>query len=157
VRIDELVTGDTAWFTPRAGATRIWSPRTVGEQCLLICSDGDTQAGVALLGLFSDSFPPPSSGPLDLVEFGDGAVLFYDPATHELLATLPAGGKVTITAPRKVTLNVPGGAAINGPLTVNGTIAATGIVSSDADVKAAGISLCRRGSRPRVLDRRPDA
>lgn len=127
VEIGDIVTGDCPWFAPRAGATRIWSPPSVGEQCAFICPDGDTEAGFAILGLFSDANPAPSAEQLDLIQFEDGAIISYDAATHELVAKLPAGGKANITA--------------DGGIKITGDVEITGKVTVTEDVIAAGISL----------------
>ncbi|MEJ7933649.1 phage baseplate assembly protein V [Sphingobium sp. AN558] len=128
VESGDIVTGDLPWIAQRAGNARIWSPPSVGEQCLLASPEGDIQAGIVIVGLYSDACPPPSNDPDKIVvEYPDGATIAYDHVTHQLTATLPAGGKATIEA--------PDGVSIIGPLDVTGPITAT------QDVVGGGISL----------------
>lgn len=128
VESGDIVTGDLPWIAQRAGAVITWSPPTEGEQCLLLAPEGDLACGLVIVGLYSDACPPPSSSAdITLLKFPDGAILSYNHANHALVAALPAGGTVDITA--------DGGTRINGPLLVNGPITAT------EDVVGAGISL----------------
>ncbi|WP_311270848.1 phage baseplate assembly protein V [Sphingobium sp. WCS2017Hpa-17] len=128
VESGDIITGDLPWIAQRAGAVITWSPPTVGEQCLLLAPEGDIACGLVIVGLYSDTCPPPSSSAdITLLKFPDGAILSYDHAAHALSAKLPAGGTVAITA--------DGGVTIDGPLQVNGKVTAT------EDVVAAGISL----------------
>lgn len=145
VRMGEIVTGDVPWLAPRAGATCIWSPPSIGEQCLLLCPDGDDAGGIVLPGLFSDANPAPSTDPIDLIAFTDGAVLSYDPGAHALEARLPAGATVTIIADGGFTLtgdiNLAGNMTMTGNLDVRGDIGSTGTVTGDQDVVGGGKSL----------------
>ncbi|MFD1949905.1 phage baseplate assembly protein V [Sphingomonas arantia] len=128
VRIGDLLTDEVPWLAFRAGGSCAWSPPTIGEQCLLLCPEGDTASGVVLLGLYSDANPAPSSADkLDLLRFADGAEISYDAVAHRLTAKLPAGGSATIDA--------PGGIELIGPVTI------TGKVTVSDDVVADGISL----------------
>lgn len=124
---DDGETGPLPWLESRMGATRVWSPPTVGEQVLLLCAGGELGAGVILRGLFCDAFPPPGDSLTELILFGDGARLSYDPQAHALAFTLPAGATMAIEA--------DGGIAITGDITLTGKLSATD------DVVAAGISL----------------
>jgi phage baseplate assembly protein V len=127
VQVGDLVTGDVPWISGRAGSARVWSPPSVGEQCLLLCPEGDAAAGVVLPGIFSDANPAPADDDAWLVTFEDGTRLRYDPAAHALEAILATGGSATIDA--------PGGITLRGPVTVEGTLTAS------EDVVAAGKSL----------------
>jgi len=120
------------WLGLRAGKTRAWSPPSVGEECLLLCPDGQIGNGVALLGLNNDTNPPPGSTLAELVEFEDGAVISYDPEAHALSAILPAGATALVEA--------PGGLTIRGPVSIEGDVTVTGDVTAD-DVFAGGTSL----------------
>lgn len=128
VELGELTTGELPWVAQRAGGSRYWSPPTVGEQCIVLCPEGDVENGLVVLGLYSDTNPPPSTDPdVTLLELPDGAVISYNHASHALAVTLPEGGTATIDA--------PGGVTINGDVTINGSVTA-----SD-DVTGGGISL----------------
>lgn len=138
-------TGPIRWLSPRAGLTRVWSPPSEGEQVLLVCPDGQIGAAVAITGIVQDAFPPLGSTTAEMIEFADGAKITYDPETHELLAVLPAGGTVDVTADGGITLR--GDVTIEGNLTTNGDAAITGDVTVDKavtateDVVGGGISL----------------
>lgn len=121
------------WLALRAGMTRTWSPPSVGEECVLLCPDGQIGNGVALLGLNNDANPPPGSTLAELVAFADGATIGYDPEAHALTAILPAGATALIEA--------PGGLTIRGPVAIEGDVTVTGAISASDDVSADGISL----------------
>lgn len=132
-RDGDIVTGDIPWMTLRAGATRVWSPPSVGEQCLLLCPEGDMLAGVVLPGLYCDAHPAPADDDTILIRFADDAVISYDPVAHALEATLPGGGTVAIVA--------PGGVTITGPLHVDGDVTVQGTATASTDVVGGGKSL----------------
>jgi phage baseplate assembly protein V len=134
VEIGDLVTGALPWATGRAGGVKSWSPPTIGEQCAVLCPEGDLANGVVLLGLWSDANAAPSSDP-DVVhlEFPDGAVITYNHAAHALAVTLPAGGTAQVDA--------PGGLTINADVTVNGNLTIAGKANASEDVIGGGISL----------------
>lgn len=134
VTIGDLTTGPLPWITVRAGNTRTWSAPTVGEQCLLICPEGETENGVVLPGLYSDAFDAPEDDPdIDATVYADGARIAYDAKSHTLTATLTDGGTAALTA--------PGGIKITGDVVIDGGLKVTKSVTADEDVTAAGISL----------------
>jgi phage baseplate assembly protein V len=139
VRVGEIVTGDIPWLSPAAGATRIWCPPSVGEQVLLICPDGDEEAGIALAGLYSDAHPAPADTAVFHAAFADGAMLGYDPIGNILTVTLPAGGTATIDAPGGLTVNGP--VTLNGVVTITDNVAVTGKLTASDDVVGGGKSL----------------
>lgn len=126
-------TGPIRWLTPRAGLTRVWSPPSEGEQVLLVCPDGQIGAAVAIMGIVQDAFPPLGSTTAEMIEFADGARITYDPEAHALLAVLPAGGTVDVTA--------DGGITLRGDVTIEGNLAVSQTVTAEEDVIADGISL----------------
>ncbi|WP_298290363.1 phage baseplate assembly protein V [Novosphingobium sp.] len=121
------------WLALRAGKTRTWSPPSVGEECLLLCPDGQIGNGVALLGLNNNTNPAPGSTLAELIEYEDGAVISYDPEAHALSALLPAGATALVEA--------PGGLTIRGPVSIEGDVTVAGAVEASGDVTADGISL----------------
>lgn len=136
VTVGDLTSGPVRWFEHRAGDTRSWSPPSVGEQVMLICPEGEIEAGIAFRGVFSSAFAPPGDSLRELLQFKDGAVLAYDPEGHVLDALLPDGATLNIVATGGVTIDASGGGvAIVGDVTVEGTVTA-----SD-DVVADGVSL----------------
>lgn len=138
VRVGDNVTGDIPWWTPRAGAVRIWSPPTIGEQCMLFCAEGDTESGIAVTGLFSDANPAPSADPLILVAFTDGTRFAYDPQAHALKIDI-AGGTAELTAPGGLTITAD--TSITGNLTLSGDASVSGTVTAEQDVVGGGKSL----------------
>ena len=140
VQTGEILTGPLPWLAPRAGGVAVWSPPHVGEQCLLLCPEGDTLAGLVLVGLFSNSFPAPASDPeLVLVQFPDGAQLGYHFGTHRLEAVLPSGGTAHVAADGGLT--IMGDVTITGNVSIEGNATATGTVTGETDVIGASISL----------------
>lgn len=134
VEAGDIVTGELPWVAQRAGNVRTWSPPSIGEQCLLVCPEGDLEAGLVLVGLYSDECPPPSSSAdLHLIAYPDGAQISYDHAAHRLVAVLPAGGSAEIAA--------DGGIAVIGDVTITGNVSVSGKVAAQEDVLAGTISL----------------
>lgn len=117
----------------RAGATRIWSPPSVGEQVLLACPGGDIEAAVVLAAIPQSDFPQAGDSLRELIAFDDGAVLAYDPVAQHCDIDLPAGATLEIRA--------DGGVTISGDVSVDGIIQATGSVEAQGDVTGSGISL----------------
>jgi len=147
VAVGNLTTKPIPWITPRAGATRTWSPPSPGEQVLVLSPGGNLGAAVALTGIFYEGHPKPSEGTDDnvLLAFGDGAVLLYDHAAHLLKGTLPAGGRVELTAPAGFRLvgdvDVDGALHVTQAATFDQTVHVSHDITSGADVKAGDISL----------------
>lgn len=133
VAASDVVTGRIRWLQGRAGATRHWSPPSVGEQVLLICPEGDIAGAIALPGISSNHFPPAGDGLREILAFADGAEISYDPDAHALAAHLPAGATVTIVA--------DGGVSIQGDLSISGNVQVGGQLDAAHDVVGNGISL----------------
>jgi phage baseplate assembly protein V len=130
VQSGDLLTGWLPWAALRAGTTRDWDPPTVGEQVLVFSPSGQTAQGIAITGLFSALIPANGDrAGLHRRTYPDGAVVEYDSVAHQLLATLPAGGRVEIVA--------PGGFKLLGDVDIEGLVTVT------RDVVAAGISLVK--------------
>lgn len=140
VTLGDLTTAELPWVAQRAGGMRCWSPPTVGEQCVVLAPEGDLENGFVVLGLYSDANPSPSHDP-DIVQIDmpDGAIIAYNHATHALSVTLPAGGTATIDAPGGATINGP--VTINGLLTVNDDVTISGTATAADDVVGGGKSL----------------
>ncbi len=130
---DPAQTGPIRWLSPRAGLTRVWSPPSVGEQVLLLCPDGQLGAAVAITGIVQDSFPPLGNSTAEMIEFADGAKITYDPEASELVAVLPAGGTVDVTA--------DGGITLRGDVTIIGNVSVSKTLTAAEDVVGGGISL----------------
>jgi len=102
----------------------------MGEQVMVLSPSGQTAQGIAITGLFSALIPANGDrAGLHRRTYPDGAVVEYDSEAHQLLATLPAGGRVEIVA--------PGGFKLQGDVDIEGLVTVT------RDVVAAGISLVK--------------
>jgi phage baseplate assembly protein V len=140
VETGDLITPPLPWVTMRAGDLASWSAPSEGEQCLLICPEGDTEFGVVLLGLYCAAHPQPETdSQAHCLAFSDGARLSYNVASHALAAILPGGGTVRLVADGGI--KITGDVEITGNVKTSGNIAASGNVSADGDVTAAGVSL----------------
>ncbi|VVT07335.1 phage baseplate assembly protein V [Erythrobacter sp. EC-HK427] len=133
------------WLTPRAGATRIWSPPSTGEQVLLLSPDGQIGSAIALPGLWQNDFPPLGSTAMEMIEFADGAQITYDADAGQLRAILPAGATAEIEAPGGITLRgdvtILGNVDISGDVAIDGAATVTETVTADDDVLGGGVSL----------------
>ncbi|BCA60235.1 phage baseplate assembly protein V [Sphingomonas sp. HMP6] len=132
-RTGDIVTGDLPWLAARSGATKSWSPPSVGEQGVLFCPEGDTRGGFVLPGLFSNAHPAPSSDDVELVEYADGARIGYDATAHALTAILPDGATVRLEA--------PGGIAFKGDLDIDGALRVTKTIDAEEEITGKGIKL----------------
>ena len=127
------------WLQSRAGATRSWSPPTIGEQVLILAPDGQIGSAIALAGIVQDAFPSLGWQSEQGFEFSDGAKITYDPERSALSAMLPAGATALVEAPGGITLRGP--LTVEGDVTIDGAATATGKVEAGGDMIASGISL----------------
>lgn len=126
------------WIFPRSGATRIWSPVSVGEQGLLFAPEGDLAGAIFVPGITRDDFPPAGSSSEEVVLFADGARIAYDPEGHVLTAQLPGGSTADITADQ---VNITGNVAITGNVSIDGDLNMTGTATAETDVVGGSKSL----------------
>lgn len=151
VQSGNILTDWLPWLAMRAGTTRIWSPVTVGEQCLVIAVGGELTTAAILCGLYTTEFDTPSNNPDEhVIEFADSATICYNQASSSLkvsgisTALFQASTSVTLETPLvhcTQNLNVDGNIAVKQGISAQGGIQAQGEISSKADVKASGISL----------------
>lgn len=130
IRTGDLVTDWLPWLTHRAGATRTWSPPSVGEQVLILAPSGDLAAAIVLPALYADAHPAPSTSPSKhVMQFPDGAVISYDHAaghadiTGVVTVTVHASGSITLDA---LQTTVTGKLTVQGLLTYQAGLAGTG-------------------------------
>lgn len=122
-----LTTAALPWLAARAGDAATWWAPSVGEQVLLLSPSGDPAAAVVLPALYSTAHPRPAgSDTARVAAYPDGARIAYDPATHQLDALLPDGGKANLTA--------SGGVHVTGDTTITGQLHVTGTSQFDADM-----------------------
>ncbi len=114
---DDSITGPLRWMAGRMGATRMWSPPSVGEQVVLLCPGGEIAGAVVQGGLVCNDHPAPADTAIDLIRFSDGAIVKYDPSAHALTIQLPSGATTAITS--------SGGVSITGDVTVTGKLTAS--------------------------------
>jgi phage baseplate assembly protein V len=130
VNLGEITTGAVRWASARAGTTTTWSPPTVGEQVMLVSPNGDLSAGTAIVGLYSDAHPSPSSSPDEhVVNYPDGARTTYNHATGDLRLT--GIRTVTVQAAEHLTIECPdsdvmGNLVVHGLLTYKAGLAGHG-------------------------------
>ena len=106
VRIGTLDSNWLSWLALRAGTTTTWNPPTVGEQCIVFAPSGELANAIVLVGLNSDSIPPPShAAEKHVIRFPDGATFSYDHAASHLAITGIA--TATIEASASITHDTP--------------------------------------------------
>lgn len=155
VRLPALENMETDWLpmiTPAAGGNRFYSLPDEGEQvvCLL---DARGENGVVLGATYNTADKPPAaSKDVWMRRFKNGTVIKHDRKTGNI--DVQTQGTVTIAAPDTI---ITGNTTVMGLLTyqggmsgsggagaaavIDGAVQATGVISSDSDVTANGISL----------------
>jgi phage baseplate assembly protein V len=142
VQLGDVETGWIRWSTGRAGETRIWMPPSVGEQVKIIAPSGDIEGASVVGSYHSDEFGPAGDSARHLIQFGDGAVIAYDPEGHALEAHLPEGATVSIIAAGGVTIDTGDSLTlIKGDVRIEGELHVTEDIGTDADVTAGEVSL----------------
>ena len=117
------------WLAGRAGKTRIWSPPSEGEQCIVVSPSAELGNAIAVMGISSDDFPPAGNSAIDLIDFADGSQVKYDAQAKHLTIDLASGAQATINAPEGVTINAD--VSITGNVSVDGEITSTGDMTAD--------------------------
>lgn len=139
VRLDDQLLSDwLPWGSWAAGRLKVWSPPTIGEQCLVLAPSGNPESGVAMPAIFTQAgaFPAPSDSPdQTLLQWEDGGYFRYDLSAHKM--TLYAPGGVWVEG----TLNTTGYVTASNGLQVAGDVTATGDIKAAGDVTAQGLSL----------------
>jgi phage baseplate assembly protein V len=117
VEIGENRTAWIPWITGRAGTVRAWSAPEPGEQVVVLSPTGDAAQGVALLGVYSDTYQAPANT-ADKVrtEWADGAFVEYDRAAKTALVNVPAAGKIRLVVGGTVLELQNGEAKLTTPL-----------------------------------------
>ena len=155
VRLPALENMETDWLpmiTPAAGGNRFYSLPDEGEQvvCLL---DARGENGVVLGATYNTvDKAPAASKDVWMRRFKNGTVIQHDRKTGNI--DIQTQGTVTVNAPDTI---ITGNTTVMGLLTyqggmsgsggagaaavIDGAIQATGVISSDSDVTANGISL----------------
>ena len=127
------------WSAGRAGASRKWSPPSVGEQVIIVAPYGDLGQAMIIGSLFSASMPAPdTSATRETVAYPDGSTVSHDSETNTLTVTVAGAGNVvvncqqgTINADESLTFNTPD-AHFTGNLKADGDIS-DGVRSMNGD------------------------
>lgn len=148
VNTGDLDTGWLRWSAARAGAFRIWAPPSVGEQVLLGCPGGTTEAAVILCSINSAEFTAPSDNLSEIcIAAPDGAQFSYNAETGALnasgikTATIAASVSVRLETPlvectdqlMARTLDITEGGTLNGDFTHSGKFTSNGVQIDDHD------------------------
>ncbi len=141
VKMGDVETSWIRWSSGRAGATRIWSPPSAGEQVVLVAPHGDLAAAFCFGAIASEANPPAGNSLRELMIFSDGAIAAYDPEAGEMELLLPEGGKLRILAAGGVEIEASAGVTIKGPVSIEGDVSIQGSAEATGDVKAGAISL----------------
>ncbi|ACS85877.1 phage baseplate assembly protein V [Musicola paradisiaca] len=111
VQTGGITTGWLNWLSRRAGSSREWWAPSTGEQVLLLAIGGELNTAFVLPGIYSNQHPAPStSADACHIQFPDGAVMEYEPATGALIvagiktASVTAAESVVVTT-KNVTVN----------------------------------------------------
>ncbi|WP_249961506.1 phage baseplate assembly protein V [Histophilus somni] len=157
VQTGNILTDWLPWCALRAGTTKIWSPITPGEQCILISPAGEINSGFILSALYTLEFNTPSNSPDEhVIQFADNAIIQYNQATSELkvsgikTALIEANVSVTLNTPLvhctqdmsiDGNVTIQGSVSAKGSAEVQGSINVQGSVNAQGDVTAGGVSL----------------
>lgn len=99
IKSGKLTTGWLPWTVGRAGPDRQWSAPEVGEQVIIAAPSGDLTQAIVLGSLYQKKHPAPGdSADNTITEWGDGAKLSYDRASHTYTLTVPAGGTINLNS-----------------------------------------------------------
>jgi len=94
----DALTGWLPFAALRAGALRVWSPPSIGEQVMIQAPAGELNQAIVLPGIYRNQFPAPSIDPmLDVMVWDDGSSVSYNRATQEVKIT--SVGNIRATAP----------------------------------------------------------
>ncbi|EXI62233.1 phage baseplate protein [Mannheimia granulomatis] len=120
---------ETAWlpfFTINAGGNHFYGLPDVGELVAMIL-DARGESGYVLGTIYNEQDPVPvADSDMWLHKFKNGTVISHDRKTGDVVVN--TNGHLTATA--------KGGATINANTVVNGTLHATGKITSDEEVSA---------------------
>jgi phage baseplate assembly protein V len=99
-----ITTGDNVtklipWMAFQANSNVVsWSPPTIGESALVLAEGGDLANSVALLGLYSNSFPKDNNeGTKYNKVFSDGTKIEYDLSNKKLDVEVESSGSIDLS------------------------------------------------------------
>ncbi|MHA1067007.1 phage baseplate assembly protein V [Enterobacter ludwigii] len=119
------VSGWLNWAAPADAEQQCWSVPAVGAPVIVLSEGGDTGLGLVFpAGFMDDRLPPSGAVSEHVTRYADGATFSYDTQTHHASVTLPAGGRLIVTAPGGIVLK--GDTTVDGRLTVKKDVLAEG-------------------------------
>ncbi|MFK7703051.1 phage baseplate assembly protein V [Pseudomonas caspiana] len=147
------------WHSLAAGKARHWRAPSLGEQGVLFNPSGQAGMGTFIPGLYGNAGGQPDNRDhVEVWRFDDGGSLIYDWKARSYTITLPTGRVVTkvgstesVTTDDAVTVTttnikliaaveIEGSLRVTQRIEVAGALHASGSITSDADILAAGNS-----------------
>jgi len=103
------------WSAGRAGASRKWSPPSVGEQVIIVAPYGDLGQAMIIGSLFSAARPAPdTSATRETATYPDGSTVSYDSTSNTLQVNVAGEGNVVVncqtavvSAQEQITFDTP--------------------------------------------------
>ena len=124
--LEDLETAWLSFLTPNAGGNQFYCLPDVGELVALLL-DARGEGGCVLGAIYNEQDPTPTQdGEMWMKIFRNGTVISHNRKTGDVLVSTQ--GHLTATA--------QGGATINANTVVNGTLHATGKITSGEEVSA---------------------
>ncbi|MCZ2158874.1 phage baseplate assembly protein V [Bartonella sp. 220] len=93
----------------RAGKTRSYEGRDVGEQVVVVASSGDLSQGVIVGSIHTDAHQAADKGNIHRTIYPDGTILEYDDEQNSYSIHIKSGGKFILTIADGVSLKGDGG------------------------------------------------
>ncbi|KMK50619.1 phage baseplate protein [[Actinobacillus] muris] len=132
--LEDFETAWLAFLTPNAGGNQFYCLPDVGE-LVAILLDARGEGGCVLGAIYNEQDPPPvSDSEIWLHKFTNGTVISHNRQTGDVTVSTTGNvivnaGKVDITAPTE----------INGDVQINGTLNASGNITSGTEVSAPSV------------------
>ncbi|NWB30714.1 phage baseplate assembly protein V [Pseudomonas gingeri] len=129
------------WHSQAAGKARHWRAPSLGEEGGLFSPSGDPAQGTFVPGLYGNAGPQPDNRDhVEVWRFDDGGSLVYDWQAKSYSIDLPAGtvtikvgGSQLEVTPDQIRL-LSSKIDLVGSVTVNGTLATTGNITSAGSI-----------------------
>lgn len=124
--LEDLETAWLSFLTPNAGGNQFYCLPDVGELVALLL-DHQGEGGCVLGAIYNEQDPTPvADSEMWMKKFSNGTIISHNRKTGDVVVN--TSGHLTATA--------KGGATINANTVVNGTLHATGRITSDVEVSA---------------------
>lgn len=124
--LEDLETAWLSFLTPNAGGNQFYCLPDVGELVAMLL-DSQGEGGCVLGAIYNDQDPTPAKdSDIWMKKFSNGTEISHNRKTGDVVVN--TAGHLTATA--------KGGATINADTLVNGTLHATGKITSDEELSA---------------------